>query len=746
MAALPVTRSRTLCLIGGTVNDQHLSLRGQRKRPALVLRRPAIYDLAVRPWRICHLPLRGAAGRLGTAMAAVLAVAGTISGLTTAPAAAQQTAAQQTAAQRTAARAAAASIQLGSLRLRRCGHGPVTYCGHLAVPLDYASAASPRIRISFRWLPALQHATGTILAVEGGPGFASIGTESDYRAMIGPLLDSRNLLLIDLRGTGTSTPIHCRALQQAGSHQSGARFNRLVGACGRQLNHQWRYRGGGWVHASGDFNTAYSARDADRVLRALRLGQVDLYGDSYGSWFAQTFASRYPARLRSVTLDSTYQVLGLDPWYTTTVITARRAFAAACRLWPACTASAPGSAWARISALARRLATRPVTGKTTTADGTRGQLTVTVVTLVNLINNAGFDPVVYRDLDAAARALLRDRDPAPLLRLAALSLGFDDTNYPFPEFSDGLYFAVACTDYVQLFSRTARPADRARQYLAALRREPARTFAPFTLGQWTALDQYTEAYSGCLHWPAPAHLHPPITRRPPLVPPRLPVLVLSGTLDSLTPRLGGATLVTRQVGRSARLVTLANLTHVAGQDENNGCALSIYRRFVRDPGGLASQDTSCAARITPVHTVGADPRLLASAVPAPAARGNTATPQALRAVTVALASVGDEISRWPLLSGGQDLGLRGGQVSFTPRRVLRIGLRGVRWVTDATVTGTAWWNQRSGWVTARLAVRPAHGAVIRMTARWRPFGSAGQLATVTGTQGGRRLDAAALAP
>ena len=65
------------------------------------------------------------------------------------------------------------------------------------------------------------------------------------------------------------------------------------------------YRGGGWVHASDLFNTAYSARDAEGVVRALNVGRVDLYGDSYGSWFAQVFASRYPALLRSVTLDST---------------------------------------------------------------------------------------------------------------------------------------------------------------------------------------------------------------------------------------------------------------------------------------------------------------------------------------------------------------------------------------------------------------------------------------------------------
>ena len=213
------------------------------------------------------------------------------------------------------------------------------------VPLDYASAASPRIRVGFRWLPASGHAAGTVLAVEGGPGFATTGTQGAYLAMMGPLKRTRNLLLVNLRGTGNSTVINCPGLEHAGSKQYGQRFNRLVAACGRQLNHTWHYRGGGWVHASDLFNTAYTARDVSGVLRALHLGRVDLYGDSYGSWFSQVFASRYPGQLRSVTLDSTYQVLGLDPWYTTTVVTARRAFAQACRLSAACTAATGGRQW-----------------------------------------------------------------------------------------------------------------------------------------------------------------------------------------------------------------------------------------------------------------------------------------------------------------------------------------------------------------------------------------------------------------
>ncbi len=675
--------------------------------------------------------------------------------------------AAQAAGTRAAAAAGTATVRtathIGSVRVRPCAKRSRLLCGGVRVPLDYSSAASPRIHLGFQWLPASGgHATGTVLAVEGGPGYSTTGSGSLYRAMLGPVLRTRNLLLINLRGTGNSTPVTCPGLEHAGPRQYGARFNRLVATCGARLNHTWHYRHGGWVHASDLFNTANSARDVAGVVRALRAGRVDLYGDSYGSWFGQVFAARYPELLRSVTLDSTYQVLGLDPWYTTTVVTARRAFDQACARSAPCAAAAGSGSWSRIARLARRLARHPVSGKSTTENGTRGRVTVTVLTLVNLVNNAGFDPVVYRDLDASARALRRG-DAAPLLRLAALSVGFDDTNEPLNGFSDGLYFAVSCTDYVQLFSRDATPAVRARQYAAALRREPRRTFAPFSVTQWTELDQYTEAYSACLNWPSPVRHVQPITKRPPLVPARLPVLILSGTLDSLTPRLDGATVVARQMGRSARLVTLANLTHVTEQDGDNACAESIYRRFVARPDDLRRENTACASRVAPVHTVGSYPERLASAVPARPAAGNRAGRSALRAVTAGLAAVGDEISRWPLLGGNVDRGLRGGRVRFAGGGTLRIRLTGVRWVTNAVIDGTARWQQSSGWVTARLTVRVSHGVpgfgagkdgpagggavlTIRMTARWRVYADPGQRAVITGSADRARLAATATAP
>ncbi len=131
-----------------------------------------------------------------------------------------------------ACRLQAGRLQVGRLGLRQCAKRPLTFCGRMPVPLDYSSPASPDISVGFRWIPATGRAAGTVLAVEGGPGFATTGTEPQYLAMLGPLRRTRNLLLVNLRGTGNSTPVNCPGLEHAGSRQSGSHFNALVAAAG----------------------------------------------------------------------------------------------------------------------------------------------------------------------------------------------------------------------------------------------------------------------------------------------------------------------------------------------------------------------------------------------------------------------------------------------------------------------------------------------------------------------------------
>ncbi|MDQ3105621.1 MAG: alpha/beta fold hydrolase, partial [Actinomycetota bacterium] len=102
---------------------------------------------------------------------------------------------------------------------------------------------------------------GTIVAVEGGPGYSTTGSRTYYRDLFEPLLDRRRLLLVDNRGTGRSEPIDCPQLQAyRGSYITA------VARCGRQLG-----------SASDLYGTAFAARDLVAVLDRLGIERVDLY-------------------------------------------------------------------------------------------------------------------------------------------------------------------------------------------------------------------------------------------------------------------------------------------------------------------------------------------------------------------------------------------------------------------------------------------------------------------------------------
>ncbi|HEV2892793.1 MAG TPA: alpha/beta fold hydrolase, partial [Actinomycetota bacterium] len=536
---------------------------------------------------------------------------------------------------------------------------------------------------------------GTLVAVEGGPGYPSTGSRDYYIELFGGLQRSRNLLLVDNRGTGASALINCRPLQRWHLALGDDEYDRRVAACGNQLNTARPLPGGGFVHGSDLYGTANAARDLADVLAALETGPVDLYGDSYGSYFGQTFAARYPQLLRSLTLDATWPVLGTDPFYISTIETARIAFDLACRRSVACALAAPGSSMARIGALAERLRRAPVVGQTREPGSAPSTWKVDVGVLIALVNNAGSDDGVYRELDAAARAVLERRDGAPLLRLAAKSLYTADGG-PVREWSAGQYSAVYCTDYAQAFDMRAPVAVRQAQYEAAVDALADDTFAPFTVEEWTTSP--VAEFDDCLHWPAPVRDDPPITQRPPLVPPSLPVLVLSGGLDTLTTWTDGA-IVAEQLGPSARWVKVENTIHVTALADPYGCASGLVRQFVRHPERLHTMDVSCASRIPEVRVVGDFPRRLSGATPATARKGNQAGAAGLKLAAVGAAAVGDAIAQWWYLPESRGHGLRGGWFTLEGDVSVKFDLHKVRFVADTTVDGTATWNTGTGQVT-----------------------------------------------
>ena len=160
------------------------------------------------------------------------------------------------------------------------------------------------------------------------------------------------------------------------------------------------------MHAADLFATAYAADDMEAVLRRLRLRKIDLYGDSYGTFFVQSYISRHRKRLNSVLLDSAYPVRGLDPWYASSGEVARRAFDAVCERDAGCSSAAPGSATARLAALVARLRQGPITGRTRDSDGSRVRARVDIRAVVDMVQDAASEPIIYREMDASVRAAL----------------------------------------------------------------------------------------------------------------------------------------------------------------------------------------------------------------------------------------------------------------------------------------------------------------------------------------------------
>ena len=634
-------------------------------------------------------------------------------------------------------------IQVGSVTIPPCRASPQAWCTRINVPLDYRDPAAGHIKLGFQWYPATSGtAVGTILAVQGGPGYPTTDYAADYRGTFRPLLARRNLLLVNLRGTGNSSAFLCQPLQRWKAADGIAAYTADTGKCGQQLNHTRKLPGGGYLQASDLYTTANAARDVALLLRRLRTGKVNFYGDSYGTFFGQVLTARYAKMLRSVTLDAAYPVSGKDPFYPQTIRTARYAFDVSCLRSVACHRAAPGSAWARLSALAAYLRQHPVKGRTRDPFGAKVTERVTTVKLSEMVNDAGADSGVYRELDAAGRALLGDHDPAPLLRLTEQDV-YTGNSGPVREFNDGLYQATTCLDYPQPFSYHQTPAQRAAQYARAVAALPAGLFAPFTVHEWVTEPE--EEFDACLDWPAPAHPDPPITTAPPYAPRNLPVLVLSGDLDSLTTPAEGRQTA-RDMGPSARWILVRNDTHVNAMDDPVGCASGLVQTFIKEPAALMRMNASCAERTPEVRVVGTFPATLSRVTPATAGPGDRAGRTGLRLAAVGAAAVGDAVWRWYYGDGVRGWGLRGGTFRFTGAgRRIGIRLTRVRWTSDTRVSGTVRWNQVSGRVRARLTIAGPGGVSASIRLRYSDY-VRHSVASLAGLYRGRRIAATMPAP
>jgi len=624
------------------------------------------------------------------------------------------------------------ALTVGRLTLHRCEHG--AWCGRLPRALDPGGAVAGTVAVYFEYYPHSGGgpARGTLVATEGGPGYGATGSRDEYLALFAPLRTSHDVLIMDNRGTGRSGALDCPQLQNAAVLTA-----REIGDCGRSLG-----------RAAPLYSTALAADDLAALLGALDIYRIDLYGDSYGSYFAQAFALRHPARVRSLTLDGADALSGPDfPWYPHYAPAMRGKFNIACERDPYCSRLG-GSSMDHIAAALRLLRERPFSAVVSYGHGSVVQFTADASRLAIVMFGGSPDYLTVREVDAAARAFAAGDRP-PLLRLMAETLAGvdsrDATRSP-ADFSEALAAAVSCLDPAQIFDMRLPIAERiaARdRAIAQRKRQAPDTYAPFTIDEYRGMPLDYAFIDQCVEWPAPLRGSPP----PPLITvpnsfPDVPVLVVSGELDNMTPVADGAAVAARF--RRAHHVVIANSFHVNAKPRSRSeCAMVLVRRFLEN---LTTGDEHCAAAVPPVRLVPRFARSLDELDPAEPLAGNKAQTAALRAVSAALLTCEDAITRAEENGLGRGVGLRGG--SFTASGAgagMRIALRELRWTEDLAVSGSIDWPGRGATAQAHVTLSGPEALRGTLVLEWAE-GSEAARASVRGDLGGKAVRASAPAP
>jgi pimeloyl-ACP methyl ester carboxylesterase len=186
--------------------------------------------------------------------------------------------------------------------------GAAVECGYLVVPEDRSQPQGRTIRLAVAILKSRSDdpAPDPVAYLEGGPGssaFRRVGW------LLGtPFLDSRDIIVLEQRGTRYSEPwLDCPEVGKALADSFSVALSdeeeiaREVEAAVQCRDH---------LIAEGVNLAAYtsvaSAADFEDLRHVLGYEEWNLYGISYGTRLALTVMRDHPASIRSVILDSTY--------------------------------------------------------------------------------------------------------------------------------------------------------------------------------------------------------------------------------------------------------------------------------------------------------------------------------------------------------------------------------------------------------------------------------------------------------
>jgi len=416
-------------------------------------------------------------------------------------------------------------------------------CGTLKVPEDRSKPDGRKIEIFAAVLPA-NTATpkdDPLVVLAGGPGQAA-STLAPFASRLAELRRTRDVVLIDQRGTGRSSPLVCEAFKPRDSDLFDPDPLPRAKACVEELTAKG-------VDLSQYTTTAWIA-DLEAMREALGYQRWNLWGGSYGTRVAQEYLRTHADRVRTMILDGVAppgMIISLDIW--TTREAALAAVLKACSTSQACAKAHP-DAGAVLRTIEQSLARDGDAGRETdvidprTGDIHRVRMTLDVVV-------AALQPLTYTPETTALvpeiLALAAKGEFAPLFA-ANTNLNTREAE----QTNAALHFSVTCAEDIPRITP-----ELERTVLADL---PTKRLAQRTI-------------SVCGVWPrgsVPADFAKPVKSD-------VPTLIFSGGMDPVTPPAFG-TEVAKDFPNSRHIVA-PGYGHIVSM---HACGPRLIATFVED--------------------------------------------------------------------------------------------------------------------------------------------------------------------
>jgi pimeloyl-ACP methyl ester carboxylesterase len=586
-----------------------------------------------------------------------------------------------------------------------CAGNAAFSCTTVPVPLTRTGLASGTISLSVeRKQAGAAQSKSAVLALAGGPGQAALPLGEFIAKALAPALGTRDLLIFDQRGTGSSDPLSCGALSSFSGLSASQAFER----CALEIG-----------PARGGYTTQESVEDIEAIRQAAGYEKLVLYGTSYGTKVAEEYAERYPQHVESLVLDSVVPPNGPEPFSIPTFQAIGSVLAELCSN-DAC-AGITTNPLGDIASLTAQLRKRPLTGSVYDGSGHRHSATLNESGLLGILEAGDLNPALRALLPAAVHSALRNY-PDPLLRLQLLAEGLipsvpgGHAVEESEQIDEALYVTTTCEEMPFPWQRSAPTATRLTEATGALKALPSTDFYPFDAT--TALNN--SLIPACAGWPdaSAASVEPGAL-------PNVPTLILSGAQDLRTPT-SNARLLAALIPDAQLLVVPYTGHSVIGSDFGDCASLAVSAFFA----GTSVQP--CAASPNPFAPTPLTPTKLAYVHPVPGLSGKPSL--TLTAVLDTIVDLNRQVvgatlqADAQLPSGSSFGGLRGGYAKLSPSK---LQLNRLTFVPGVELSGT--FPVKNGQLqstTLRITGSSASGGTVHV-------GSGKQ---VTGTLGGKRFN------